>query len=106
MRSLNRTPKQTTIPATMPITTELVGDTNAHGAVIATRPASIPLQAMVMSGLPNKKYHSTIAAAEPATAAKLVFTATTEMRRSVAPKVEPGVYPLQPTTKTNVSETT
>ena len=27
--------------------------TKAQGAVIATRPASMPLQAIVMSGLPN-----------------------------------------------------
>ncbi len=36
------------------MTTAEVGDTKAHGAVIATKPASIPLQAMVMSGLPNQ----------------------------------------------------
>ena len=83
-----------------------VGDTKAHGAVIATNPASIPLQAMVISGLPNMKYHSSIAAAEPATAARLVFTATTEMRRSVAPRVEPGLNPIQPKSKMNVPETT
>ena len=32
--------------------------TNAHGAVIATRPASMPLQAIEMSGLPNIKYQN------------------------------------------------
>src|SRR5580765_2450223 len=74
-RSLNRTPKQTTVPARMPMTTEEVGDTNAQGAVIATKPASIPLHAIVMSGLPNMKYQTTIAVAAPATAAKLVLIA-------------------------------
>lgn len=61
-----------------------VGDTKAHGAVIATSPASIPLQAMVTSGLSNMKYHRIMAAAEPATAARLVFMAITEIRKSVA----------------------
>src|ERR1700746_9088 len=83
-----------------------VGDTKAHGAVIATNPASIPLQAMVMSGLPNAKYQISIATAEPATAAKLVFTATTEMRRSVAPSGDPGLKPIHPKSNRNVPVTT
>jgi len=86
----------------MPMTVAEVGDTKAHGAVMATSPASIPLQAMVMSGLPNTKYHNSMAAAEPATAARFVFTATTEMRRSVAPRVEPGLKPIHPNNKMNV----
>src|SRR3984885_1813795 len=105
-RSLKSTPKQTNTPAITPITTDEVGVTNAHGAVIATRPASIPLQAIVMSGLPNMKYHSSIAAADPATAARFVFTATTEMRKSVAPNVEPGLNPIHPNNKINVPLTT
>src|ERR1700685_4676799 len=88
------------------MTTDEVEDTKAHGAVIATSPASIPLQAMVMSGLPNTKYQISIAAAEPATAARLVFTATTAMRRSVAPSVEPGLNPIHPKSKMNVPLTT
>ena len=32
-----------------------VGETNAQGAVIATSPASIPLQAIVISGLPKSE---------------------------------------------------
>src|SRR5580693_4809493 len=106
VRSLKRTPAQTSSPARMPITVAEVGDTNAQGAVIATRPASIPLHAMVTSGLPNIKYQTSMAAAEPATAARLVFTATTEMRRSVAPSVEPGLNPIQPNSRMNVPVTT
>jgi len=83
-----------------------VGDTNAQGAVIATNPASIPLHAIVMSGLPNRKYQMSIAAADPATAARFVFTATTEIRRSVAPSVEPGLKPIQPNSRMNVPVTT
>src|ERR1700688_5122177 len=100
------TPTHNKHPARTPMTTEEVGDTKAHGAVIATRPASIPLHAMVISGLPNHKYQSSIAAAEPATAAKFVFTATTEMRRSVAPRVDPGLNPIHPKSRMNVPLTT
>src|ERR1700683_4490144 len=96
IRSLKSTPPQTTMPAITPMITDAVGLTNAHGAVIATSPAGIPLQAMFMSGLPKSLYHRSIAAAEPATAARFVFTATTEMRRSVAPSVDPGLKPIPP----------
>ena len=106
IRSLKSTPAQTTIPAMTPMITDDVGVTNAQGAVIATRPASIPLQAMVMSGLPNSLYQKSSAAAEPATAARFVFTAITEMRRSVAPSVDPGLKPIHPKSKTNVPVTT
>src|SRR5277367_2304885 len=78
-RSLNSTPPQTREPASVPMMTAEVGDTNAQGAVIATRPASIPLHAIVMSGLPKRKYQMSMAAADPATAARFVLTATTEM---------------------------
>src|ERR1700722_16444724 len=83
-----------------------VGDTNAQGAVMATNPASMPLHAMVMSGLPNMKYHSNMATAEPAMAAGFVLMATTEMRKSVAPSVEPGLKPIQPNNRMNVPMTT
>src|SRR5580693_5040365 len=81
-RSSNSTPMHTTTPASTPITTADVGDSKTQGAVIATRPASIPLHAMVTSGLPNMKYQMSMAVAEPATASSLVLMATTEMRRS------------------------
>src|ERR1700683_66247 len=105
-RSLNSTPPHTMQPASAPIITAEVGETNAQGAVIATSPASIPLQAMVMSGLPNRKYQMSIAAAEPATAARWVLTATTEMRRSVAQRVDPGLKPIHPNRRINVPVTT
>src|SRR5262245_13311887 len=105
-RSLKRTPTQTKIPAKMPINTAELGDTKAQGAVIATNPASMPLQAMVISGLPNRRYQKVIAAAEPAIAARFVFTATTEMRRSVEPSVEPGLKPIQPNKRIKVPVTT
>src|SRR5258707_15217392 len=50
--SKNHTPTQTSTPAMTPITHAAHGATNAHGAVMATRPASMPLHDMEMSGLP------------------------------------------------------
>src|SRR5271170_6994552 len=88
------------------MTTAEVGETKAQGAVMATNPASMPLHAIVISGFPNRKYHKTIATADPETAARLVFTAITEMRRSVAPRVEPGLKPIQPKSKMKVPVTT
>ena len=57
--------KQTIAPAMIPMMTDAVGPTKAHGAVIATRPASMPLHAIEMSGLPKSQYHRKIAVAEP-----------------------------------------
>src|SRR5476649_1651186 len=105
-RSLKSTPKDTMMPARAPMRTAEFGPTNAHGAVIATRPASMPLHAIVMSGLPNIQYQTSRADAEPMIAARLVFTATTAMRRSVAPSVEPGLKPIQPNSRMNVPMTT
>src|SRR5580698_837169 len=79
-RSKKRTPPHTKAPASTPMMTADVGDTKAHGAVIATSPASIPLQAIVISGLPKSAYHKSIATADPATAARFVLTATTDIR--------------------------
>jgi hypothetical protein len=46
-----------------------------------------------------------MAATAPAHADSNVFTATTEMRRSVLPKVEPGLKPIQPNSNTSVPMT-
>src|SRR5262245_39527307 len=94
------------MPARIPITTAEFGLTNAQGAVMATSPASIPLQAIEISGLPNIKYQKIIAAAEAATAARLVFTAITEIRRSDDPRVEPGLNPIQTNKRMKVPITT
>ena len=42
----------------MPIRDAAHGATKAQGAVIATNPASMPLQAIEMSGFPNLKYQA------------------------------------------------
>src|SRR5678816_2048272 len=93
-------------PAMVPITTADVGLTKAHGAVMATSPASIPLHAIVISGFLNIRYQISSAEADPATAARLVFTATTAIRRSDAPSVEPGLKPIHPNRRMNVPLTT
>ena len=59
----------------MPMMTEEFALTNAHGAVIATSPASMPLHAIEMSGFLNIMAQTTIAVAAPAHAARFVFTA-------------------------------
>ena len=66
----------------------------------------MPLHAIVMSGLPKRKYQKIKAVAEAATAARLVLTAITEMRRSDAPRVEPGLKPIQPNKRIKVPITT
>src|SRR6202171_4042532 len=96
VRSLKRTPPHNSAPARTPMMTDAVGPTNAHGAVIATRPASMPLHAIEMSGFPNIQYQMTMAAADPATPERFVLMAITAMRRSVAPSVDPGLKPIQP----------
>ena len=90
----------------MPMTTAAHGATNAHGAVIATSPASIPLHDIEMSGFPHLEYVQPAATTKPAHAESSVFTATSPMRRSVAPNVEPGLKPIQPNTRISVPITT
>jgi hypothetical protein len=80
--------------------------TNAQGAVMATRPASMPLHAIEMSGLPKRKYQKINAVAEAEQAERFVFTAITETRRSVEPRVEPGLKPIQPNRRMKVPITT
>jgi hypothetical protein len=47
----------------------------AQGAVIETRPASTPFNAMEISGFPTRAQVVSMASSAPAQAAKLVFTA-------------------------------
>src|SRR6476659_3139243 len=90
----------------IPMTTEAHGATNAHGAVIATSPASMPLHVIDISGLPHFALVHAIAITAPADAASNVLTAMIEMRRSVAPNVEPGLKPIHPKVRTSVPMTT
>src|SRR5262249_10501419 len=105
-RSKNATLATTSQPATPPMTMAAHGATNAQGAVMATRPASIPLHAIETSGLPYLRSVTIIAITNPTQLASNVFTATSPIRRSVAPSVEPGLNPIQPNTSTSEPMTT
>jgi len=76
-------------PATISITTAAQGCTQAQGAVIATRPATAPLQLILTSGLPSFLHVISIAITAPAAAAKFVF-AIIDILSSWAENVEPG----------------
>ena len=49
---MKNTASMTMMAAMAPMTAAAHGDTKAHGAVMATRPASMPLTIMPGSGLP------------------------------------------------------
>ena len=51
LRSTKKTASMTRTPAMMPMTAAAHGATKAHGAVMATRPASMPLAIMPGIGL-------------------------------------------------------
>ena len=59
-----------------------------------------------MSGLPYFAFVYAMAATKPKQADSNVLTATIEMRRSVAPNVEPGLKPIQPNSRIMVPITT
>src|SRR5262245_36070679 len=104
--SIHSTLQHTSAPARIPMTTDAHGATNAHGAVIATSPASMPLHVIEISGFPHFQLVQAMAITAPADADNNVLTATTAMRRSVAPNVEPGLKPIQPNVSTSVPITT
>src|SRR5882724_339251 len=52
--SMNIAETTTSTPATAPIKTACGAPTNAHGAVMATSPASMPLASHVGSGFPKR----------------------------------------------------
>ena len=90
-------------PAMRPITAAAQGCTNAHGAVIATRPASMPLAIIPGSGL-SLDAHCTqnIATTAPNAPAIAVLTATTANRLSVAESVDAALKPNHPNSRMNV----
>src|ERR1017187_8233469 len=92
----------TKTPATAPIITADVAFTKAHGAVIATRPASIPLAIIPGSHLFVFNFIYKAAAKAPLALASIVLAATMPIRRSVPDKVDPGLKPNQPKARMNV----
>src|SRR6266508_125766 len=95
---MNRADSITSAPATAPISSAAHGATKPDGAVMATSPASMPLTHIPGSGFLNgARFQAQIIAMNaPDAEASIVFTATTEMLRSVAASVEPGLNPNQP----------
>src|SRR5690242_10361572 len=76
--------------------------TNAQGQVIATRPASMPLQHMLGSGFPFRHHIHRQEPRHPVADANMVLVATTAMRRSVPASVDPGLNPNQPKARMKV----
>ena len=74
--------------------------TNAHGAVIATRPARQPLTDMPRSGLPSHIQLSAVADSSAMKAAVLVVMKMCEIALGSAAIVEPGLNPNQPSHST------
>ncbi len=85
-----------------PITAAAHGWTNAQGAVIATRPASMPLAIMPGSGLPERIMIQSIPIDAPNAAASAVLVATTAKRTSLAASVEAALKPNQPNNRMKV----
>src|ERR1051326_2760465 len=101
--SKKNTASTTKLPGISPMMAAPPALTNAQGAVIATRPASMPLHIMDGSGFLVRNHHiHSVAANAPVAEASIVLTATTPMRRSVAARLEPGLNPNQPNARMNV----
>ena len=90
-RSMKNTASMTRTPAMQPMTAAAHGATKAHGAVMATRPASMPLAIMPGSGLPVRNMIQNIATIAPKAPAMAVLVATTANWTSVAAKRRGGV---------------
>src|SRR6266436_5458154 len=101
--SKKKTDSTTRTPAMRPSQKAPPALTNAHGQVIATKPASMPLHIMEGSGFLVLTHHiHSVDAKAPVAEASIVFTATTLMRKSVPARVEPGLNPNQPKARMNV----
>src|SRR2546430_7910730 len=100
--SMKKTATHTKTPATPPIRTADGAVTKAHGAVIATRPASVPFAIIEGSGLPYLSHMYSIDVTPPAAPASIVFVAITPMRTSEPASVEPALNPNHPNARMNV----
>src|SRR5436190_1422250 len=101
-RSMKKTAAHTSTPATPPISTAEGAVTKAHGAVMATRPASVPFANIEGSGLSYLIHMYSIAVMLPAAPASIVFVAMTPMRKSEPASVEPALKPNHPKARMNV----
>src|SRR5437016_13333879 len=100
--SMKNTATQTNTPAIPPISTADGAVTNAHGAVMATNPASVPFAIIEGSGLPYLNHMYSIDVIPPAAPASIVFVAMTPMRRSEPASVDPALNPNQPNARMKV----
>src|ERR671912_2505571 len=97
--SMKPAAQMTSTPAMMPMTADHAGLVKAHGAVMATRPASMPLTIMPGSGLPVLAIITNMAVTAPKAPAIAVFVATTANWTSVAASVEAALKPNQPNSR-------
>ena len=80
--------------------------TKAQGAVMATRPASMPLHIIEGSGFLVRNHHiQSEAASAPVAEASIVLTATMLIRKSPPARVEPALKPNHPKARMNVPRT-
>src|SRR5262245_19757624 len=98
-RSMNVAATMTNTPARLPMTAAEAGVTKAQGAVIATKPASMPLTIIPGSGLPVQNIITDLATTAPKAAASAVLVATTANWTSVAARVEAALNPNQPNSR-------
>src|SRR5260370_39473894 len=87
--SKKNTDSTTSRPETRPSAQAPVPVTKAQGQVMATRPANMPLQAMLGSGLPLRHHIHKHAPKQPLAEASMGVVATTEIRRPLPARVEP-----------------
>src|SRR5919106_429441 len=89
----------TSTPAMPPMRADQAGLVKAQGAVMATRPASMPLTIIPGSGLPVLNIITNMATTAPKAAAMAVFVATVANCTSVAANVEAALKPNQPNSR-------
>src|SRR5262249_48694547 len=94
--SIANTPTTTMTPAIAPMLGAGQSSTSPDGAVSAPSPAIAPLPAIPMSIVLVINHIVPTAATTPAAAARLVTTTTSAKRPPIAPSVEPGLNPNQP----------
>src|SRR5438128_1187374 len=98
--SVNVAAKTTSTPAIVPMTAAAHGSTKAHGAVMATRPASMPFTIIPGSGFLSPVYmHQNMAAVAPKAAAMAVLAATRANWMSLDANVEAALNPNQPNSR-------
>src|ERR1700739_4812195 len=95
--SKKNTASTTRIPETKPRIEAPPALTKAHGQVIATKPANMPLHIIDGSGFLVRTHHiHSVAPRAPVAEASIVLVATTATRSSVPASDEPGLKPNQP----------